>query len=322
MDLMKKILLKTLLLIATLVPCLSSAQDYPSKVVTIVVPFPAGGSNDTIGRHLAENLGKLWKQTIIVENRPGGGSSIGSSYVAKSPPDGYRMVLVSASYTTNAVTRSDQGFDPLKDLKPVSMVARGHNAIVSGTRVPIATLADLARESKAQPIFYGTAGIGSAQHFNAELLNDAMGIQMQAVPYKGGQEALLDLAGGRIDVVVGSLGGLLAQIHSGKAKAVAVLSKERSPALPNVPTAIEAGYPKAVVENYWAVFVPAGTPDAIVTKINQGIRTVTQTPEGRAFLTKMDGEPTNLTPDEVSAHVKKEIDYWGKLAKKLNLTAN
>lgn len=319
---MKKSILQIMLLMAALIPALSPAQDYPAKTVTIVIPFPPGGSNDTLGRYLADSLGKLWKQTVIVENRPGGGSSIGTSYVAKAAPDGYKLVLVSASYTTNAVTRSDQGFDPIKDLKPVSMPARGHNAVVTGPRVPIATLADLAKATKAQPIFYGTAGVGSAQHFNAELLNDAMGIQMQAVPYKGGQEAMLDLMGGRIDVVVGSLGGLLSQINSGKAKGVAVLSRERSPAAPNIPTAIEQGYPNAVVENYWAVFVPAATPAAIINKINQGIRTVTHTPEGRAFLAKMDGEPTNLTPDEVTAHVKKEIDYWGKLAKKLNLATN
>ena len=315
-----KTLATVILLFATLFPTAGSAQDYPARPVTIVVPFPAGGSNDTIARHLAESLGKLWKQTLIVENRPGGGSSIGSSYVAKSPPDGYRVVLVSASYTTNAATRSDQPFDPIKDLKPVSMVARGHNAVVTGSRVPMATLADLARETKSKPIFYGTAGIGSAQHFNAELLNDAMGIQMQAIPYKGGQEALIDLVGERIDVVVGSLGGLLAHINTGKAKGVAVLSRERSPAAPNIPTAIEQGYPNAVVENYWAVFVPAGTPAAVVTKLNQGIHTVTHTPEGRAFLAKVDGEPTELTPEQVTTHVHKEIEYWTRLAKKLNLS--
>lgn len=314
-----KTLITALLLIATLLPSVSHSQEYPAKPVTIVVPFPAGGSNDTIARYLAESLGKLWKQTLIVENRPGGGSSIGSSHVAKSPPDGYRLVLVSASYTTNAATRSDQPFDPIKDLKPVSMVARGHNAVVTGARVPMATLADLARETKSKPIFYGTAGIGSAQHFNAELLNDAMGIQMQAVPYKGGQEAMVDLVGERIDVVVGSLGGLLAHIHTGKAKGVAILSRERSPAAPNIPTAMEQGYPSAIVENYWAVFVPAGTPAAVINKINQGIHTVTHTPEGRAFLAKVDGEPTDMTSDQVTTHVHKEIEYWTKLAKKLNL---
>ena len=317
---MNRLLLKILLLSAALIPCLGSAQEWPAKQITMVVPFPAGGSNDMVARFLAESLGKLWKQTIIVENRPGGGSSIGSAYVAKSPADGYRMVLVSASYTTNAATRSDLPFDPIKDLKPVSMVARGHNAIVTGTRVPMATLADLIRETKSKPIYYGTAGIGSAQHFNAELLNDVLGIKMEAVPYKGGQEALLDLMGGRIDVVVGALGGQLAQINSGKAKGVAVLSRERSPAAPNIPTAVEQGYPNAVVENYWAVFVPNGTPAAVINKINQGIDAVTHTTEGRASLAKVDGEPTEMTPDQITAHVHKEIDYWTKLAKKLNIS--
>ncbi|WP_454740021.1 Bug family tripartite tricarboxylate transporter substrate binding protein [Cupriavidus necator] len=316
-----KTLGKLMMLIAALVPSVGSAQTYPTKMVTIVVPFPAGGSNDAIARFLADGLGKMWKQTVIVENRPGGGSSIGAANVAKAPADGYRMVLVSSSYTTNAATRSDQPFDPIKDLRPASMVARGHVAVVTGTRVPISSLSDLAREAKAKPIFYGTAGIGSSQHFNAELLNDAMGIQMQSVPYKGGQEALLDLAGGRIDVVVGTLGGLLPYINSGKAKPIAVLSKSRSAALPNVPTTVESGYPAAIAENYFAMFVPGGTPDAIVNKINRDIKTITHTPEGRDFLAKMDGEPTELTAAEVSSHVKKEIDYWSKLAKKLNIAA-
>lgn len=315
-----KILAKFLWLAASLLPAVAAAQDFPGRLVTIVVPFPAGGSNDSVARFLSDKLSRLWKQTVIVENKPGGGSSVGSAYVAKSPPDGYRMVLVSASYTTNAATRTDQGFDPVKDLRPASMVARGHVAIVTGNRIPIATLADLAREARAKPIFYGTAGIGSSQHFNAELLNDAMGIQMQAVPYKGGQEALVDLAGGRIDVVVGNLGGLLPYIHSGKARPVAVLSRNRAATLPNIQTVVEAGYPAAVTENYWAMFVPAGTPEAIVNRINRDIRTVTNTPEGREFLAKMDGEPTEMSVAEVGSHVKKEIEYWTKLARKLNVS--
>ena len=316
-----KWLIQALLFVVALVPSIGSAQDYPSKLVTIVVPFPAGGSNDSIARFLADRLGKLWKQTIIVDNKPGGGSSIGTNNVAKAPPDGYRMVLVSSSYATNAATRTDLPFDSQKDLRPVSMIARGHIAVVTGSRVPMATLADLAREAKSKPIYYGTAGVGSSQHFNAELLNEAMGIKMIGVPYKGGQEALLDLAAGRIDVVVGTLGGLLPYINSGRAKPVAVLSKVRSTTLPNVPTTVEAGYPTALTDNYFAMFVPGGTPDAVVKKINEGIKTVTHTPEGREFLNKMDGEPTELTPEEVSAHVKKEIEYWSSLAKKLDISA-
>ncbi len=317
---MKKTLVCSLLLAAALAPSLGHAQPYPSRVVTIVVPFPAGGSNDIVGRYLADSLGKLWKQPVIVENRPGGGSSIGSAYVAKSAPDGYRMVLVSSSYTTNAATRTDQGFDPLKDLKPVSMVATGQVVVAAGPRATMATLADLARESKTRQVFYGTAGIGSSQHFNGELLNDAMGIKMTPVPYKGGQEALIDLYAGRIDLVVGTLGGVLGSIHGGRAKGIAVLGKTRSAALPGVQTAIEAGYPAAITLNCWAVFVPSATPDALVSKLNEDIKTVTHTPEGQQLLAKIDSEPTDLSPKDVQAYVVKEIDYWTRLAKKLNLS--
>ena len=148
-----KLLASALLVLATLLHAASFAQEYPAKPVTIVIPFPPGGSNDVLGRFLADRLGKLWNQSVIVENRPGGGSSIGSNSVAKAPPDGYRMVLVSSSYTTNAATRTDLPFDPLKDLKPVSMIARGQVAVLTGSRVPMATLADLARESKTKTIF-------------------------------------------------------------------------------------------------------------------------------------------------------------------------
>jgi tripartite-type tricarboxylate transporter receptor subunit TctC len=316
-----KTLLKFVLLAAVLVPHAGHAQDYPSKPVTIVIPFPPGGSNDVLGRFLADRLGKLWNQPVIVENRSGGGSSIGSSYVAKSPPDGYRMVLVSSSYTTNAATRTDLPFDPIKDLKPVSMIARGQVAVLTGARVPMATLADLARESKTKTIFYGTAGVGSTQHFYAELLSDAMGIKMTGVPYKGGQEALLDLQGGRIDVVVGSLGGLLGTAATGKGKLIAVLGKSRAAVAPNVPTATESGFKDALAVNYWAMFVPTATPETVAKKIHEGIRAVTHTAEGQQFLAKMDGEPTESSEAEVTAFVKTEIDYWTKLARKLNISA-
>jgi tripartite-type tricarboxylate transporter receptor subunit TctC len=314
-------LINALLLIAALVPSVSSAQGYPAKQpVVLVVPFSAGGSNDTIARFLADRLGKLWKQAVIVENKPGGGSSIGAAYVAKSAPDGYKILLGSGSYTTNAAVKTELGFDPLKDLKAVSMVARGANAVVTGTRVPIATLADLAKVAKAQTIFFGTSGVGSAQHFLGEMLNETMGIQMTPVPYRGGSESLLDLQTGRIDVVVGALAGLLPGIEAGKYKPVAVLSKTRVAALPNTPTTAEAGYPAALSENYWMLYVPSATPDSVVAKINEGIKTVTHTPDARQFLAKLDGEAAEMTPQEATTYVKKEIEYWTRLAKKLNIS--
>lgn len=310
---------KLLALIVALIPSIGSAQDYPAKTVTIVIPFSPGGSNDTVGRYLAENLGKLWKQTVIVENKAGGGTVIGTSYVANSPPDGYRMLFVSSSFSTNAATRADQAFDP-STLRPAAMVATGHVAVVTGPRVPMASLADLAREAKSKPIFFATSGVGSAQHFYGELLKDVMGIEMTAVPYRGGNEGLLDLAAGRVDLLVGTLAGQVQAIDTGRAKPIAVLSKTRSRLYPNIPTTVEAGYPAALIANYFTVLVPAKTPDAIVNKIHQGVKTVTHTPEGLQFLAKLDSEPSELTPEQVSDYLRKEIEHLTKLAKKLNIT--
>jgi tripartite-type tricarboxylate transporter receptor subunit TctC len=314
--------IKGLLLAASLLPALGSAQDYPKGPVTIVVPFSPGGSNDALARFLGHALGKAWNQNVIVENKAGGGSTIGTAYVAKSPPDGTRLLLVSASYTTSAATRSgsEQTFDPIKDLKPASMVARGLVGVISGAHTSIKSLADLAREAKTRNVTYGTAGVGSAQHFNAELLAEAMGIQMTAIPYRGGNEAILDLTAGRIDLVVGSVGGLLAAVDGGKARAVAVMAKTRSAAWPQVPTAVEAGFPTALADNYWAIMVPSATPGAIVDKVNESIKAATHTAEGRQFLAKLDAEPTELTPAEVAGHFRREIDYWSKLARKINIS--
>ncbi len=312
------VVLKALLILSALLPFATHAQDYPTKLVTIVVPFTPGGSNDAVARFLADGLGKLWKQSIVVENRAGGGSSIGSAYVARSAPDGYRLLLVSSSYSANAATRDDQGFDPITALKPVSMVARSPVGILVGKRVPISSVADLAREAKKQTIFYATAGVGSIQHFTGEQVNGAMGIRMEAVPYRGGAEGFRDLVGGRVDVVVGGVAGMSASMEAG-ATLIAVLSKERSPSLPNVPTMNELGYPKALSENYWGLFVPAGTPPAIVAKIHAGVATLTHTPEGRAFLTKLNGEPTEMSSDDFTSYVKNEIAEWTKIAKDINV---
>jgi tripartite-type tricarboxylate transporter receptor subunit TctC len=310
-----------MILAAALVPGLAAAQDYPKAPVTIIVPFSPGGSNDALARYLANALGRLWNQNVIVENKAGGGTIIGTAYVAKSPPDGLRLLLVSSSYTTSAATRSgtDQPFDPIKDLKATSMVARGMVGVIAGAHTSIKSLADLAREAKARPVTFGTAGVGSSQHFNGELLADAMGIQMTAIPYRGGNEAILDLSAGRIDLVVGSVGGLLASIDSGKARPVAVLSKTRSPAMPNAQTTVEAGYPAALVDNYWAIMVPTATPEAVVSRIHEGIKTVTHTPEGRQFLNKLDAEPADLSPTEVTGYLHTEIEYWTRLARKINI---
>ncbi|MBS7706903.1 Bug family tripartite tricarboxylate transporter substrate binding protein [Chelatococcus asaccharovorans] len=301
---------------------LASAQDFPTKRVTIVIPFTPAGSNDTIGRYLADGLAKLWSTPVVVENKPGAGSAIGSAHVAQSRPDGYTLLFVSGTFTTNAATQSNLPFDPVKDLKPVGMGALGQMVIVTGSRVPVNNLADLAKAAKTQKIFYGTTGVGSSTQFAGELLNDVAGIKMEPVHYKGGTDALVDMAGGRLDVYVGTVTQVLSSVASNKAKPIAIASKTRSKAMPDVPTVAEAGFAGAEADIWWGVFAPSGTPDAVVTKINQGINTVMGSPEATEFLAKHGAMPAAMSVAAFGDHVTKELAKWRELAVKHNIKAD
>ncbi|MBS7701036.1 MULTISPECIES: tripartite tricarboxylate transporter substrate-binding protein [unclassified Chelatococcus] len=318
---MKRILGVALFACATLFSGLASAQDFPSKRVTIVIPFTPAGSNDTIGRYLADGLSKLWGTPVVVENRPGAGSAIGSAHVAQSKPDGYTLLFVSGTFTTNAATQANLPFDPVKDLKPVGMGALGQMVIVTGSRVPTSNLADLVKAAKTQKVFYGTTGVGSSTQFAGELLNDVAGIKMEPVHYKGGTDALVDMAGGRLDVYVGTVTQVLSSVTSNKAKPVAIASKTRSKALPDVPTVAEAGFAGAEADIWWGVFAPSGTPDAVVTKINQGINKVMASQEATEFLAKHGAMPAEMSVAEFSDHVTKELAKWRELAVKHNIKA-
>ena len=265
-------------------------QVYPSRTVTMVIPFTPGGSNDVVGRYLAEGLTRIWKQKVIIENRGGAGSVIGTNAVARAAPDGHTLLFVSSSYTTIAAAKTKLPYDPLKDLVPVGMAAVGHMVVATGKRVPLPTLAELARQAKTQPILYGTAGIGGTGHFSSELLNEVAGIKMQAVHYRGGTDAMVDVAGERIDVYFGKrITQILPFIDGGKAVATAIAGKTRAAAFPDVPTVAEAGFPGAESEIWWGVFVPAGTPQAIVDKINADMNAVMGAPEAKEFLAEARG---------------------------------
>lgn len=317
-----KLLVKALLVGALLAPSIAHAEDYPSKPVTIVIPFTPAGSNDTIGRYLADGLGKLWKQTVVVENRPGAGSAIGAAHVAKARPDGYTLLFVSSTFTTNAATQKSLPFDPVKDLQPVGMGAIGQMVIVTGSRVPMPTLADLVKQAKSQKIFYGTTGVGSSTQFAAELFSDVAGIKMQPVHYKGGTDALVDMAGGRLDVYVGTVTQVLSSVANKTATPIAIVSKSRSKALPNVPTVAEAGAPGAETDLWWGVFVASKTPKDVVAKINNGINAVMTTPESTEFLAKHGAIPEKMSVDEFSKLVSSELARWKGLAKAHNIVAN
>jgi tripartite-type tricarboxylate transporter receptor subunit TctC len=314
-----KTIVKIMLAVGALFsPSIVVAQDYPSKQVTIVIPFAPGGSNDTIGRYLADGLGKLWEETVVVANRPGAGSAIGSAHVTQARPDGYTLLFVSSSFTTNAATQAALPFDPLNDLQPIGMAAIADRFISTGSRVPMATLEDLAREAEAQTIFYGTSGVGSLAHLTGELMNEVLGIDMEAVHYSGGSEVMVDLGGGRIDVVFSSL----TDLANGIGTPVAVMSGKRSTALPDLPTVSEAGFPDTQVPNWWGVFAPAGTPEEVVAKINEDIATVMSSPEATEFLTREGAAPSKMSVEEFTSHVASELEKWSVLVERTGIRAD
>jgi len=225
------------------------------------------------------------------------------------------LLIGSTSYATNAAIKSDLTFDPVKDLVPISMVGANVVGIIAGSRVPMNSLTDLVREAKSQPIYYATSGVGSFQHFNGLLLNEVLGINMTAVSYGGGTEGLVDLIGGRVDLYIAGLGVVQPALEAG-AKNLAILSPQRSEAMPDVPTTAEAGYPEAVAQNYWSIFVPNGTPEEVIVKIHEGVQKAMHSEDGRKFLKGLFGEPSNMTSEEVRTYVKREIEYWVELAKK------
>lgn len=306
----------------TALPVAVAAQDYPgTDPITVIIPFTPGGSNDTIGRYLADGLSKSLGVPVIVENMPGAGSAVGSARVAQSEPDGHTILFVSSTYTTNAATQPNLPFDPVKDLVPVGIGALGQMVIVTGDKLGATDLKGLVDAAKSGGVFYGTTGVGSSTHFAAALFSDVIGAEMEPVHYPGGTDALIDVAGGRLDVYFGTVAQALSSIEGGKVKGLAVTSVNRAGALPDVPTVSEAGFPGTEVENWWGVFAPAATPEPIVEKINATITEVMTSPEAEDFLTRQGALPAKMTVPEFQEYVSSEIAKWRELATEHGIAA-
>ncbi len=303
---------------ALVLPWTASAQDYPAKQVTMVVPFAPGGTVDVMARYLSEALAKEWKQAVVVENRPGAGTIVGAAHVSKAQPDGYTLLLVSGSFTTSAAIQPNLPFDPQKDLKPVGLAGMGHYLLLTGSRVPIATLGELAEKAKAQKIFYGTTGVGSISHLAGQLLNDVLGADMEAVHFAGGSPAMVDLGGGRIDLFVASP----SEAATGLGKPVATMSTVRLESMPDVPTVAEAGFPDAQAAAWWGVLAPTGISDVIVEKINGDVAKIMNSPEGIEFLRRQGAMPPQMSVAEFTAHVSGELERWSAFAEKHGIKAN
>ncbi len=301
----------------------AGAQKFPSKPVTIVVPYPPGGSNDTFAREIGKRLGDAWKQVVIIENRAGAGGSIGAAIVSKAAPDGYTICLLSSSFTTNAAIQSSLPFDPVAGFAPVAMVAKGPMLLTVTNKLPAKTLDEFLALARAQPgkLNYGSSGQGSTNHFATELFMRAAGIQMTHVPYKGMPPAVTDVIAGHTDVLVASAPSVYQHVKAGKVRGLGVTSEGASAVVPDLPSLQQAGVKGYSFELWWGILAPPKTPPEIVNAINAEVNRIVATPEIREVFLREGAEPATMTAPQFAATIKSEIDGWKKVAKDANIKA-
>jgi tripartite-type tricarboxylate transporter receptor subunit TctC len=294
------------------------------KTITIIVPFNPGASNDTFARVLAQKLGPKIGANVVVDNKPGAGSIIGSGYVARAAQDGSVLLLTSSTFTTSAAVQSKLPYDPIKGFSPVALLATAPMILTVGAQTPYKTASDLLADARANKgkINYGSAGVGSINHMSAEMLDSMAKTDMMHVPYKGTATAITDMVTGQIHGMVASPSSIAASLKSGKVRALAVTSLKPSKLVPGVPTLAET-VPGYEVEIWWGVFAPAGVPKPVVDRLNAEIRSIVGMPEMRERFAQEGAEPsTTATADQVAAYVRAELDKWRKVAREKNITAD
>lgn len=295
----------------------AAAQAWPAKPVKMIVTYPPGGTVDVVARVIAPKLSARLGQPVVIDNRAGAGGAIGGDLVAKSPADGYTIMLDASNHSQNPALRSKMPFDTLRDLAPVSLLVRVPNVLVVNPSATITGVKDLIAQAKAKPehINYASSGNGSAQHLSAELFSAMAGVRMTHVAYKGGGPALTDVMAGQVPVFFASLASSLQYIQGGKLRALAVTGKARSPVMPQIPTVAESGLAGYEVYEWNGVFVPAGTPAAVVDRLSKELAAVVRDPEVRARLEGMGAEVIGSNPAELDAFRRAEIAKWTQVAK-------
>ena len=301
---------------------LATAQDYPTRPVRMIIPFPPGGSNDVVGRLIAIKLGDRLGKQVVVDNRSGAGGVIGTEVVAKSPPDGYTLLIISMAHAVNPWLYK-LNYDPIKDFAPVGLLAKGANVLVVHPSLPVRSIADLIALAKKQPgdLQYASAGIGSFQHLGGELFKLMAGVDILHVPFKGGGPALVDVVGGHTKVMFSSMVQTVPHIHSGKLHALGTGGPQRSPVLPDVPTIAEAGVSNYEAVNWWGLVAPVGTPQAIIDKLNTELLAVQNAPEVQKQFALEGGEPVPMKPAVFGAYMVSEMNKWEKVVKQGGIKA-
>jgi len=304
--------------IALAAPSAAQAPAYPTKPVRMVVPFPPGGATDLIARDVAQKLSEVWGQSVVVDNRPGAGGNIGTELVAHAAPDGYTLEMGTVgTHAINASLYAKIPFDHVKDFAPVVLVAGVPNVLEVNPALPINSVQELIAYAKANPgkLNFASSGSGTSIHLSGELFKVMAGVEMTHVPYKGSSPALQDLIGGRVQLMFDNLPPSLPQIKAGKLRALAVTSATRAPALPDVPTIAESGLPGFEASSWFGILVPAGTPPAIIAKINGEVVKWLASPEGKEKLAAIGANAAGGTPEDFARHIQAETAKWAKVVK-------
>lgn len=315
-------LVRALVVCALVAATAAHGQTWPTKPISLVVTYPAGGGADTMARLIAPRLGEALGQPIIVENKPGASGQIGASAVAKAMPDGYTLMLDASSFAVNPSLFAKLPYDSDKAFKPIGVIALFPNVLLVNPGVAATSVKELVALAKVKKdaVSYASSGNGSAQHLAGAMFESAAGVDMLHVPYKGGAPALNDVIGGQVPVFFGNLASTLQHVQAGKLKPLAVTSAKRSPILPTVPTMAEAGVAGYEVYEWNALFAPSGTPDAVVTKLAAALQKTLDSPDVKARIAQLGGEIQTAKPDAAQLFVRQQTTLWAKLVKERGIS--
>jgi tripartite-type tricarboxylate transporter receptor subunit TctC len=300
----------------------AAADDYPSRPIRLIIPFPPGGSNDVVGRIIAQQLGQKLGQTVFVDNRAGAGGVVGTDIAAKSAPDGYTLLVISIAHAVDPFIYKEP-YDPIKDFVPVASLATGTNVLTVNPNVQVHSVKELIDLAKAKPGFlnYASAGIGSFQNLSGELFKVMAGVDIVHVPYKGGGPSMLAVIGGEAQVMFSSILQTVSNIEAGRLRALATGGAKRSPILPELPTVAEAGVPGYVASDWWGILAPAGMPAPIVDKLHRAIDEVLRSEDTKKNLDQQGATPMPMTASEFGAYIKAEMTKWGPVVTKAGIKA-
>jgi len=299
------------------------AASYPAKTIRMIIALAPGGGVDTSGRLLGQKFVDAWGQQVVAENRAGAGGTIATELVARAAPDGYTLLMQSMSHAiTPALYKLS--YDSIRDFAPISLFVQSPSVLAVHPSLPVKSVKELIAFTKARPneVLFSSSGSGSGQHLAMELLNRMAGLQLVHVPYKGTAPSILDLVAGRVSVTSASAISTMPHVRAGRLRALAVSSGKRSPSVPELPTVAEAGVPGFAVDQWYALFAPAGTPKEIVAKLYGEIARTVADSETRTRLLSMGLDPIGMPPEEFTAYLKTETDKWGKLVREAGIRAN